>query len=65
MEHSASKRIFVEAIEQIEKWSKIITFLSRKVIPLCGILTGVMPSFFFYFVTDLGDESFGLPVPMW
>lgn len=65
MEQPASKGIYDEAIEQMENWTKILTFLLKKVVPLCGVLSRAIPSFFFYFVTDMGCEAFGLPVPMW
>lgn len=64
MKNPESKRIFDEAIEQVEKWSKIMT-LATILAPLCGVLSRAAPSIFFYFTTDLGNEAFALPVPMW
>lgn len=65
MEHEASKHFYDEALEQGEKWSKIITFLAKKVIPLGTVLSRTIPSFVFYFVTDLGNEALVLPAQMW
>lgn len=65
MKYAASKKMFGESMEQVEKWSKIVTFISQKIAPLCGVSCGLIPSFYSYFVTDLGSESFKLPVPMW
>lgn len=61
-----AKIVFEEAIEEVEKWSKIITFLSQKIIPICGVLSRLIPSYFLYFVIGLpGDKAFELSVPMW
>lgn len=65
MQCPESKEIFDEAIEQVEKWSKIMTFLAVKVAPLCGILSRAAPGYFYYFTTELGNDAFALPVPMW
>lgn len=65
MKYPESKRIFDEAIETTEKWSKIVTFVARNVSPVCGVLSRALPSFFFYLTTDLGNEAFELPVKMW
>lgn len=64
MQFPDSKRIFDEAVEQVEKWSKIMTFATQMA-PLCGVLSRAAPSFFFYSTTDMGNEAFALPVPMW
>jgi hypothetical protein len=47
------------------KWSKIMAFFLRNVAPLCGVLSRAIPSYIFYFMTDLGEEAFELPVKMW
>lgn len=47
------KIVFEEAIEEVEKWSKIITFLSQKIIPICGVFSRLIPSYFLYFVIGL------------
>lgn len=60
-----SKQKFSEIIALVEKWSKIIEFLSKKVTPACGILSRAIPSYCLYFFTDSGNEAFVLPVPMW
>lgn len=57
--------IFESTVEMTEKWSKIVTFLAKKVSPLCGVLSRTIPSYILYFATDLGNESFALPVKMW
>lgn len=65
MKHPESGKTFCETCAQVEKWSRIMTFLATKVTPLCGVLSRAIPSFFFYFATDLGNEAFELPVKMW
>lgn len=65
MKYPDSKKVFDEANETTEKWSKVITFVARNVAPLCGVLSRAAPSYFFYFTTDLGNEAFALPVKMW
>lgn len=61
----ASKKIYDEAIGQVENWCKFLSFLAIKLAPLAGTLSLVIPSFYFYIFTDLGSNSFMLPVPMW
>lgn len=66
MEYSASKAIIIgKANQQVERWSEIIFFVAVKVAPLCGTLSRLAGSFYFYFTTDLDREAFELPVPMW
>lgn len=60
-----TKRIFEKAAEQVENWSKVITLVWQKIAPVCGVMSRFVPSFFFYFVTGLGEDAFELPVPMW
>lgn len=64
MEHSISKKIMIENIERVEKWTKVLTIFLY-VMPLLGVLSRAIPSFFFFLVTDLGNEAFQLPVPLW
>lgn len=59
-----SRSIYDEIIKLAEKWSKIMTFLAKLAAP-CGVLSRVIPSYIIYFTTDLGNEAFELPVPMW
>lgn len=65
MENPTLDALFQETNRLAEKWSEIICFLAIKVIPRFGCIPMVITSFFFYFTTDLGSESFILPVPMW
>lgn len=64
MKSAESKNLFDESVQLTEKWSKIMTFLAKNVFPLCGILSRAIPSYIFYFTTDLGSEAFQLPVLM-
>ena len=61
----ALKAIYKETNGQVEKWSRIISSIGIEVIPLCGVLSMLLPSFFFYFTTNRGRDAFILPVPMW
>lgn len=60
-----SKAIYDEIDQQIEKWSEIIRLAAGKGTPICLILPKSLLSFFLYFATDSGSESFLLPLPMW
>lgn len=60
-----SKEFIDDAVDQVEKWTNIFTIIAARMIPLLGILCQVVPSFFLFFVTDLGNEAFHLPFPMW
>lgn len=61
----ASKELYEEVAQQAEQWSKWISIIAIKLTPLSGTILLLATSFFFYFVYDLGTDSFMLAVPMW
>lgn len=65
LKYPGSKAIYDENNQQIEKWSEIIRLAAGKGTPICLILPKSLLSFFLYFATDSGRESFFLPLPMW
>lgn len=64
LENPISKKIYEEANQQIEKWSKILNMLMRKVTTPCLALPKFIVSFVIYFATDLGNDAFQLQYPM-
>lgn len=63
--YPGSKALYNEMNQQIEKWSEIIDFAAAKMTPICLILPKSFVCFIIYFATDLGSDSFDLPLPMW
>lgn len=60
-----SKEIYTKANETIEKWSEIIHLCFEKLtLPLIGP-PFIFVSYFLYFTTDLGRQSFFLPFLSW
>lgn len=64
MKHSISKEIMTGSVKQAGKWTKILTFI-LDVAAWLAVWIRAIASFFFFFVTDLGNEAFQLPIPMW
>lgn len=64
LENPVSKRIYEEADQQIEKWSKILnTFMKTVTVP--GLVSPkFIVGFVTYFATDLGNDAFQLQYPM-
>lgn len=65
MDDFRAQETIIETAEQVEKWNKILAFISIKMMPLAGVLSRAIPSFFLFYFTDLGNEAFQLPAPMW
>lgn len=65
LKYPGSEALYGETNRQIEKWSEYIEFAAAKMTPICLILPKSLASFIFYLTTDLGSESFDLPLPMW
>lgn len=61
---SASKVLLNKRLKQIEEMNKIVTFVSLKIVLQSLILPKFIGSFIVYFTTDLGNDSFVLPIPM-
>lgn len=60
-----SKTKYDKINQKIEKWCKIIDFVTVKVSPPTVILPKLTISFFNYLTTDAGNDAFELPNPMW
>lgn len=61
-----SKKIFTEANENIEKYTKLICFVSIQISHPGLILPNFIISYYNYFTTDLeGGEAFTLAFPEW
>lgn len=52
-------------INETEKWSEIIYFVVVKLTTICGMAPRVAVSMYFYYVKNLGRDSFELPLSMW
>lgn len=63
--HQASKALFEKTCQEVEKWSEIIFFMMMRLSLPCIMLPVCIGSFFVYFTTNLGNESFILAIPMW
>lgn len=61
----SSRLLYEKTNRRAEKWSEIIFILMAKVTPIAWLSPRVIISFFFYFTTDMGNEAFELPSPMW
>lgn len=62
---SESKAIYVESIEQLEKWSKLIYFVVAKLSPIFWVAPKFLMSLFVYIRTDFDNNALVLPLPMW
>lgn len=62
--HPSSKNIYEKANRRVEKWSKFIYFYIVQISPLI-LLPKFIISFFYYFTTDVGNDSFELMISMW
>lgn len=54
-----------KAMRMTKKWDEIIFFLIVKLTTVCGMSPKVLLSLYFYYVEDLGRDSFELPLSMW
>lgn len=63
LENSIPK--YEETNKQTEKWSKIIYFGLVKVTPISWILPTLIISCRNYVTTDLGNDAFEMPLPIW
>lgn len=65
LQNEASKAIYVEVNDRIEKWSQIVHFVLVNVSIPFLILPKYLVSFYLYYTTDMGNDAFELPLPMW
>lgn len=59
------KIIYEKTNKTAEKLCKIIYFICAKVSIPGSVLPKALACFFIYFTTDLGNEAFELPMPLW
>ena len=64
-EYPDSKAIYERVNEKNEKWTKILDFVLLRVTLPGVIMPNFIISYFLYFATDLGSESFRFPFPKW
>lgn len=60
-----SASIFSETTQLEEKINRFVFFVIVKITPQCTFLPFIIHAFFTYFTTDLGNDAFVLPSPMW
>lgn len=63
--NTSSKTIYETANHQVEKRSEKIIFVLKKVALPCFMFPPCFISYFLYFTTDLANDAFQLPSPMW
>lgn len=59
-----AKSHYEQTNELVEKLSEIGFFMTNLAFP-CFILPKVIFNFFNYFTSDLGNDAFDLPAPIW
>lgn len=59
------KEILEKTNEFVEKYSRIGLFVLKYGFAPCVIFPKAFISFYIYLMTDLGNDAFDLPVPMW
>lgn len=65
LDNSDTTAIYLKAIKQSTKFSKIVNILLLKFFPSCISLPPLSISIFDYFVSDLGSAVLKLPFPIW
>lgn len=63
--YRAPKELYEQTNQSVEKWTKIVHLAVAKVTVLASVLPKLITSIVAYLVTDLGNEAFVLPIPMW
>lgn len=61
----ATKEIYKNFNQFVEKYGEIGFFVMKNIIVPCDILPKAINSFFIYYITDVGNDAFKLPIPMW
>lgn len=64
-QNPASKIIYVKIIEKVEKWSRFIHIVLLYVTVPSFVLPKYVVSFYLFYTTDLGNDAFELPLPVW
>lgn len=61
--HPTSKRIYTKPDQQLEKLNGILQLVIVKVIPFSVVIPKYLTCFLMYFITDLGNDAFEIPLP--
>lgn len=65
LESSKMKALYEKTNQRVEKYSRIGAFVTVCVIVPSFMLPKAIVSFFMYFTSDVGNDAFNLPVPIW
>lgn len=65
LENSTSMAFHAKTNEFVEKWTKIGIFVMEYVLCPCVLFPKIIFSFYMYFTTDLSNDAFDLPFPVW
>lgn len=65
LQYPSSMALFNKTNRQVENVGEILIIVIAKVSLPCATLPKLLTCFFAYFITDLGNDSFELPFPMW
>lgn len=65
LKYSASKAIFTETNQLVEKIVDWFYFVSIKLTVVGAYVPLTIYTYFIYFTTDLGNAAFELPMPLW
>lgn len=63
--NAESQALYIETGQRTQKWMKAVHFICVIMGPALYALPPLIASYFIYFTTDMGDEAFKLPTPMW
>lgn len=61
----AAAAIYAKTHQLIEKLCEILYIVIAQATPAIWIVPKCFGSLFFYLTTDLGNDAFELPLPMW
>lgn len=65
MENPKSKIIYTKLSAKIEKWTGFFNILIVYLTVPAIVMPQFITSYYFYFASDLGKESFSLAYPIW
>lgn len=65
LENSELKKLYIKTGRIIELMSKAILLVFMYIIPPMFVLPNSILSFYAFFTTDLGNDAFEMPFPMW
>lgn len=65
LKYRTPKSIYEQTHQNVEKWTAIVDLFVAKSTVFSSISPKLIVSLVAYFSTDLGNEAFVLPIPMW